>query len=187
MAELNDLGFGEVSGADVSTTLIARGRRAHPDLRFERITSPPVLDHPAGSFDLIVLFAVLTCVPDDAAQRGLVAAAPAPDRRRSALPQRPGPPARRTQPPPLRRPGRYALRGLHHRRRCGLPPPRPRVPAAPARRLPRGRRTPHRGAHDERQPRRRDPAAGPPPLTATRPAHAPPTTPGWPSPLSRGP
>ncbi|MEV4282840.1 class I SAM-dependent methyltransferase [Actinoplanes xinjiangensis] len=73
MAELNDLGFGEVSGADVSATLIARGRRARPDLRFELITSPPVLDHPAGSFDVIVLFAVLTCVPDDAAQRGLVA------------------------------------------------------------------------------------------------------------------
>jgi SAM-dependent methyltransferase len=73
MAELNDLGFRRVCGADVSATLIARGRRAHPDLRFEPITSPPVLGHPAGSFDVIVLFAVLTCVPDDDAQRALVA------------------------------------------------------------------------------------------------------------------
>ncbi|BCJ47269.1 class I SAM-dependent methyltransferase [Actinoplanes ianthinogenes] len=73
MAELSDLGFGTVTGADVSAALIARGGRARPDLSFELITSPPVVDHPAASFDVIVLFAVLTCVPGDADQRALVA------------------------------------------------------------------------------------------------------------------
>ncbi|WP_436532891.1 class I SAM-dependent methyltransferase [Actinoplanes sp. HUAS TT8] len=72
MAELEDLGFGRVRGADISSALITRGRRARPHLRFELIESPPKLNHPAASFDMVTLFAVLTCVPDDRAQRELV-------------------------------------------------------------------------------------------------------------------
>lgn len=72
MTELHDLGFAQVTGADISSALITRGRQARPDLRFELIDSPPRLNHPAESFDVIVLFAVLTCVPDDHAQRELI-------------------------------------------------------------------------------------------------------------------
>ncbi|WP_433789942.1 class I SAM-dependent methyltransferase [Actinoplanes sp. CA-252034] len=73
MAELTAEGFTDVTGADISAGLIERGRRDHPGLRFTVLDSPPVLDRPAGSVDVILLFAVLTCVPDDAAQRALIA------------------------------------------------------------------------------------------------------------------
>ncbi|MET0415485.1 MAG: class I SAM-dependent methyltransferase [Actinoplanes sp.] len=72
-AQLSDLGFADVTGVDISAALIARGRRARPDLRLAVIDSPPVVDEPAGSFDLVTLFAVLTCVPGDDDQRALIA------------------------------------------------------------------------------------------------------------------
>ncbi|MBS2963159.1 class I SAM-dependent methyltransferase [Actinocrinis puniceicyclus] len=71
MAELSAHGFRDLVGADPSAALIARGRRLRPDLRFT-VLSSPALAYPSGSFDLVVLFAVLTCVPDDAAQREIV-------------------------------------------------------------------------------------------------------------------
>jgi SAM-dependent methyltransferase len=73
MAELNEEGFADVSGVDLSPALISRGRRLRPDLSFEVLDSPPTLWHAAASFDVVLLFAVLTCVPDDAAQRALIA------------------------------------------------------------------------------------------------------------------
>ncbi|MFI6144710.1 class I SAM-dependent methyltransferase [Streptomyces sp. NPDC051109] len=73
MAELSDHGFRDVSGADLSPALVDRGRRSRPDLRFTVLEDPPGLPYPPASFDLVLLFAVLTCVPDDAAQRELVA------------------------------------------------------------------------------------------------------------------
>lgn len=73
MAELSDAGFADVSGVDLSPALIARGRRLRPDLDFAVLESPPVLPCPPASYDVVLLFAVLTCVPDDDAQRALVA------------------------------------------------------------------------------------------------------------------
>lgn len=52
--------------------LIERGRQLRPDLCFAVLESPPVLTHASGSFDAVLLFAVLTCVPDGSAQRALV-------------------------------------------------------------------------------------------------------------------
>ena len=72
MAELSEDGFRGVSGVDLSPTLIARGRRLRPDLRFADLETPPVVSCASGSFDVVLLFAVLTCVPDDGAQRELV-------------------------------------------------------------------------------------------------------------------
>lgn len=72
-AELRDHGFAEVSGTDPSAVLIQRGRLHRPDLRLEVLTAPPALPHATASLDVVLLFAVLTCVPDDAAQRALVA------------------------------------------------------------------------------------------------------------------
>jgi SAM-dependent methyltransferase len=73
MAELADHGFSRLTGADISAALIDRGRRLHPGLRLTVIEQPPRLDLPAASFDVVLLFAVLTCVPADPDQRALVA------------------------------------------------------------------------------------------------------------------
>lgn len=74
MAELSEHGFRDVSGVDLSTALIERGRLASPELRFDVLESPPVVaGASAGSFDAVLLFAVLTCVPEEAAQQALVA------------------------------------------------------------------------------------------------------------------
>ncbi|MEU0564646.1 class I SAM-dependent methyltransferase [Nonomuraea sp. NPDC005983] len=73
MAELSEHGFSDVSGVDLSLALIARGRQLHPDLRLAVLDSPPSLPYPPTSFDVVVLFAVLTCIPDDDAQRALIA------------------------------------------------------------------------------------------------------------------
>ncbi len=72
MADLRDRGFERVSGVDTSAALIARGRAAGPDLSFAVLDSPPALPEPAAAFDLVTLFAVLTCIPADDAQRALV-------------------------------------------------------------------------------------------------------------------
>jgi SAM-dependent methyltransferase len=73
MGELSEHGFSDVSGVDLSPALIERGRQLRPALRFAVLESPPALACASASFDVVVLFAVLTCVPDDDAQRALVA------------------------------------------------------------------------------------------------------------------
>ncbi|WP_407940756.1 class I SAM-dependent methyltransferase [Nonomuraea antri] len=64
MAELREHGFSDVSGVDLSPALISRGRQLHPDLRLAVLESPPSLPYPPTSFDVVLLFAVLTCIPD---------------------------------------------------------------------------------------------------------------------------
>ncbi|MFC5661470.1 class I SAM-dependent methyltransferase [Kitasatospora misakiensis] len=71
--ELAALGFTDVEGVDVAPELIARARAEQPGARFAVLADPPGLDRPDGGYDAAFLFAVLTCVPDDAAQRALVA------------------------------------------------------------------------------------------------------------------
>lgn len=73
MAELSDHGFSDVSGVDPSPALIERGRRLRPDLHFSVLESPPDLAYASAAFDAVLLFAVLTCIPDNGAQRALVA------------------------------------------------------------------------------------------------------------------
>jgi SAM-dependent methyltransferase len=73
MSRLSHEGFTDVAGADTSAALIARGRRARPVFRFTLIDEPPTVPFPAGSFQVVLLFAVLTCVPGDEDQRALVA------------------------------------------------------------------------------------------------------------------
>jgi SAM-dependent methyltransferase len=71
-AELTAAGWMNALGVDFSASMIARGRREYPGLDLRHITGLP-LDEPDGAFDAVLLFAVLTCVPDDAEQRGLIA------------------------------------------------------------------------------------------------------------------
>ncbi len=72
-AGLGHLGFSRVSGVDPSPALIERGRLLWPGLDLAVLESPPALHHPPATFDVIILFAVLTCISDDQAQRALVA------------------------------------------------------------------------------------------------------------------
>jgi SAM-dependent methyltransferase len=73
MAELSGHGFSDVLGVDLSSALIARGRQLRPDLRFAVLESPPTLACASGSFDAVMLFAVLTCVPSSDSQQELIA------------------------------------------------------------------------------------------------------------------
>ncbi|WP_033667217.1 class I SAM-dependent methyltransferase [Salinispora fenicalii] len=71
--QLTEWGFDNVEGVDVAPNLVARARAQQPGARFTVLDAPPRLDHPDGSVDVVLLFAVLTCVPGDAGQRELVA------------------------------------------------------------------------------------------------------------------
>jgi SAM-dependent methyltransferase len=70
-AEAAALGWRAV-GVDPSGRMLARARREHPGLVLVR-AAPGPLPFRDGSFDAATLFAVLTCIPEDAAQRALVA------------------------------------------------------------------------------------------------------------------
>jgi SAM-dependent methyltransferase len=66
-------GFDHLSGVDTSAGMIARAQDLHPTMRFASLPTPPALDSPDTSIDVVILFAVLTCIPGDDAQRGLIA------------------------------------------------------------------------------------------------------------------
>ena len=70
-AELAAAGWRAV-GVDFSAGMIARGRRAHPQLELRQVAGLPLHEADAA-FDAAIVFAVLTCVPADADQRALVA------------------------------------------------------------------------------------------------------------------
>ncbi|MEU6199378.1 class I SAM-dependent methyltransferase [Streptomyces sp. NPDC047061] len=72
MHALQQQGFTELRGVDTSPGMISRARTLHPTLRFAVAAPPPMPDHPDASVDVVLLFAVLTCIPDDDAQRRLV-------------------------------------------------------------------------------------------------------------------
>jgi SAM-dependent methyltransferase len=52
--------------------MIRRARAEHPELRFE-VIEDEVLPFGDGTFDVVVLFAVLTCIPSDTGQTHLMA------------------------------------------------------------------------------------------------------------------
>jgi SAM-dependent methyltransferase len=66
-------GFTNVEGVDVASRLVARARALWPAARFTVLDHPPVLPYADGNVDVVLLFAVLTCIPGDVAQRELVA------------------------------------------------------------------------------------------------------------------
>ncbi|MGW2250974.1 class I SAM-dependent methyltransferase [Kitasatospora sp. NPDC001660] len=65
-------GFRDVEGVDFSPKLVDRAREQHPGARFTVLTEPPALGRPDGSVDAALLIAVLTCIPTDDGQRGLI-------------------------------------------------------------------------------------------------------------------
>ncbi|TKA12600.1 class I SAM-dependent methyltransferase [Actinacidiphila oryziradicis] len=72
MAVLEQRGFDNLAGVDASSGMIARARDLHPAMRFDVLDAPPTLTVPDAGVDVTLLFAVLTCVPGDDAQRALV-------------------------------------------------------------------------------------------------------------------
>ncbi|MFI6878837.1 class I SAM-dependent methyltransferase [Streptomyces sp. NPDC050400] len=73
MEELARHGFDRLTGVDTSPGMIDRARTLHPALRFATLDAPPRSPFPDAEFDVVLLLAVLTCVPGDAAQRRLIA------------------------------------------------------------------------------------------------------------------
>ncbi|MEV6058000.1 class I SAM-dependent methyltransferase [Streptomyces sp. NPDC052107] len=73
MAELEQHGFDNLTGADTSPDMVRRARRLHPAMRFATLDAPPLSPYRAADFDAVLLFAVLTCVPGDKAQHRLIA------------------------------------------------------------------------------------------------------------------
>ena len=71
-AELAAAGWRGAVGVDFSVGMIERGRRAHPGLDLRQIEGLPLAE-PDAAFDAALVFAVLTCIPDDASQRALIA------------------------------------------------------------------------------------------------------------------
>ncbi|WP_262060149.1 class I SAM-dependent methyltransferase [Streptomyces sp. STR69] len=73
MDELQQHGFRDLTGADISPAMIERAQHLHPALHFTTLDTPPSLPSPDAAFDVVLLFAVLTCVPGDEAQHRLIA------------------------------------------------------------------------------------------------------------------
>ena len=71
-ARLAALGYERVVGVDPARAMIERGLRESPWLSLRHQSALPLPDED-GSYDAALLFAVLTCVPDDDAQRATVA------------------------------------------------------------------------------------------------------------------
>ncbi|WP_327434375.1 class I SAM-dependent methyltransferase [Streptomyces sp. NBC_01236] len=72
LEELEQQGFDNLSGVDASPGMITRARSLHPAMRFAVLDIPPTLAWADASIDVVVLFAVLTCIPSDEAQRRLI-------------------------------------------------------------------------------------------------------------------
>jgi SAM-dependent methyltransferase len=65
-------GYTNTLGIDFSARMIARGRQHFPTLDL-RVTEGTPIAEPTESFDVVLLFAVLTCIPGDREQEALMA------------------------------------------------------------------------------------------------------------------
>jgi SAM-dependent methyltransferase len=73
MEELEQHCFDNLMGADISPKMIKRARHLHPTMRFAALETPPAVPYPDAAFDVVLPFAVLTCIPGNEAQQRLVA------------------------------------------------------------------------------------------------------------------
>ena len=68
---LFDHGYRNLVGFDPAPAMIAEARKRVPDVTLNTFSTPRI-PLPDGSSDAVILFAVLTCVPGDDAQRAIV-------------------------------------------------------------------------------------------------------------------
>lgn len=71
-AQLGSLGFRHITGMDLSPRMIDAARVRNPGMKFE-VNDGSRLPCADESFDAVLCFALLTCVPDDDTQRNIVA------------------------------------------------------------------------------------------------------------------
>jgi SAM-dependent methyltransferase len=69
---LHEHGFAAVEGVDFAPAMVEAARRNNPGIRFTVLPDPPSLPFPDGTFDAVMLFAVITCIPSEAEQRAVV-------------------------------------------------------------------------------------------------------------------
>ena len=69
--DLMKMGYKNVIGIDFSKKMIQRGRRDHPHLDL-RLVKDTILKFDDASFDAVLLFAVLTCIPIEEEQVKLI-------------------------------------------------------------------------------------------------------------------
>lgn len=69
--ELSLHGFTELHGIDFAGNMIARGKRMYPHLQLSEMKSPSI-PFPDTSFELVILFAVLTCIAANEEQEYLL-------------------------------------------------------------------------------------------------------------------
>jgi SAM-dependent methyltransferase len=69
--ELHDVGFVNLFGVDYSQGMIDRGRRLHPYLNLRK-SDGGTLPFEDGTFDAVILIAVLTCIAESEEQRRLI-------------------------------------------------------------------------------------------------------------------
>lgn len=72
VAELAARGYSKVIGVDSSAGMIARGKTEYPELDL-RVLVSEALPFPDRSFQSVLVFAVLTCVPEDERLQKLIA------------------------------------------------------------------------------------------------------------------
>ena len=72
LAELHAMGYTNLVGVDSSERMLSRARREVPHVELRRLRQLP-LPYTSNSFDAALLFTVLTSVPDDNAQRKIIA------------------------------------------------------------------------------------------------------------------
>lgn len=70
-ADLRAAGYAHIIGLDISSGMIERGQRQNPQADL-RLWDGHVLPFDINSFDAVLLFAVLTCIPSDDGQRDLI-------------------------------------------------------------------------------------------------------------------
>src|SRR5215210_8324354 len=72
LGELGQAGYQNVMGVDFSAAMLARCRQEFPRVSLIR-NDGHTLPFESDSLDAVLLFATLTCIPQDEAQRALIA------------------------------------------------------------------------------------------------------------------
>jgi SAM-dependent methyltransferase len=72
MAELASLGYTNLVGMDFSPAMVERGRQTYPALDLRVVEALPTAE-PDGSFDAVLLLAVLTSIPNESEQEAVMA------------------------------------------------------------------------------------------------------------------
>ena len=75
VGELRAAGYPNVVGVDPAPAMIDEARSRQPGVELHLLTEPPVLPFADATFDAVLFFAVLTCIPTDAGQRSVIAEA----------------------------------------------------------------------------------------------------------------